>query len=78
MLGLYVFNFIVIIFSDGVYLCLMIYFFVREKLARHYYLLPKFTSYLLPNYLLPNPSSLISSSPSRNIKQEPCRKRTFC
>jgi hypothetical protein len=55
MLELYVFSFIVIIFLDGVYLCLMIYFFVREKLARHYYLLPKFTSYLLPltYYLLP-------------------------
>ena len=45
---LYVFSFIVIIFLDGVYLYLMIYFFVREKLARHYYLLPKFTSYLIP------------------------------
>jgi hypothetical protein len=54
ILELYVFSFIVIIFLDGVYPCLMIYFFVREKLARHYYLLPN-TYYLLPNtyYLLP-------------------------
>jgi|688.fasta_scaffold341053_2 hypothetical protein len=48
ILELYVFSFIVIIFLDGVYPCLMIYFFVREKLARHYYLLPN-TYYLLPN-----------------------------
>ena len=62
ILELYVFSFIVIIFLDGVYPCLMIYFFVREKLARHYYLLPNtyylnlpLTSYLLPltYYLLP-------------------------
>jgi hypothetical protein len=54
ILELYVFSFIVIIFLDGVYPCLMIYFFVREKLARHYYLLPN-TYYLIPitYYLLP-------------------------
>ena len=40
MLELYVFSFIVIIFLDGVYPSLTIYFFGREKLARHYYLLP--------------------------------------
>jgi hypothetical protein len=45
MLELYVFSFIVIIFLDGVYPSLTIYFFGREKLARHYYLLP-ITSYL--------------------------------
>ena len=55
MLELYVFSFIVIIFLDGVYPSLTIYFFGREKLARHYYLLPITLIYLLPNtyYLLP-------------------------
>jgi hypothetical protein len=108
MLELYVFSFIVIIFLDGVYPSLTIYFFGREKLARYYYLLPNtyyllpntyylnlpltyyllpITSYLLPltyyllpitSYLIPITSSLISSSSPRNIKQKPCRKRTFC
>ena len=45
ILELYVFSFIVIFFLDGVYPSLTIYFFGREKLARHYYLLP-ITSYL--------------------------------
>jgi len=66
ILELYVFSFIVIIFLDGVYPSLTIYFFGRENppATITFYLLPKFTSYLLPNpsylnlpltyYLLPN------------------------